>query len=108
MLPDRPLDPPDSYGKQGHYADLVDERKVRCVHDDDECSFAQFCPKYEPQDFFEFEVQEYLDEAFATCKLFSTVGEMEKEIFGLGGYGEPEKRGQLICELFKVTSPSGD
>jgi hypothetical protein len=86
QVPDsRPQVPPDSHGDYGRYSDLANERKIRCLHDDDECHFVKLCPNYTPMDYdgglFELAPEEP-KQISATCKLASTGKEFAKAIYG--------------------------
>ena len=84
MVAGLPEVPPDSHGALGIYHDLVNECKVRCAFDSDECTFAKFCPKYEPEDFNggEYKVLPMWDKVTVSCHKAQTGAKFMKMVYG--------------------------
>lgn len=76
--------PPDSHGEFGRYSDLANECKVRCVHDNDECLFTRYCPKYVPSDYDngDYVVLPIGEHASVSCELAPTGVEFMKKVYG--------------------------
>ena len=94
----RPQVPPDSHGSYGKYCDQGEEHNVKCAHDIDECSFIEFCPKYEPEDHNDGEYNlapKIPNKLVATCRLASDGSSFLNVLFsydcgcGLLGFIEP-------------------